>query len=140
METKNTISEGLKIIVDFQYKSISELVNTLSKGMTYYLIIMAALTGYIVTQTINPEITKAIILIGIITNFFALLSGIVLALGIYKGIRYMKNTLLKIDPDNFETLNLESFFKGGRRIALLVSIFCSLLLISISFYLFALMK
>ncbi len=140
MKDSKNVDEGLKIIFDFQYKSISELVNTLSKGMTYYLIIMAALTGYIVTQTINPEIKSAIILLGIITNLFGLLSGLTLAIGIYKGITSLKNTLLKIDSDNYKSLKLESFFRGGRRMAFLVSLFCSLLLISISIYLLGLLR
>ena len=127
--------EKIKIIYDFQMKSLSETTNVLAKGMTFYLLILAAITGYIVSQDIPEEIKNRIFIIGIVTNIFALIAGIGLGYGIYKGIENVKKTLKILDKELWQVTEMEEYFNRGKRIVIIVSISCVSLLLFIMAYL-----
>jgi len=122
----------LNLFFDFQYKSLTETVNFLVKAAgAFYVTIMIALIGYLVTQQVSESARKVIIISAILLTICVFFVGLIICWGVLLGIRDMRNTLKRYDENLFINCDLDSFFKRGRKVVLFSIIACFLVVILI---------
>lgn len=89
----DTERRALETFYDFEYRALAETANMLSKGITFYLAILAAVVSYAFTQDLSPAQQRQFLVLGVFTSLvFALAAGSV-ALGLYVGISDVENAL-----------------------------------------------
>ena len=121
--------ETLSQFCDFQWKALSNTASILSKGIAFYLAIIAAVTGYILTKQLSCEVKVMAVLAGSITSVIATIAGGSLAWGLNKGLRNLEITLMEMDKELFYKLQLNLFLVRGRRVIWIVSGCAALVLV-----------
>lgn len=84
--------------------------------MTFYLVIFAALMGYLLTKELPDDLKNAIMVVGVIVSFFAALACGSIGWGYQHGLRDLEKNYRLLNKDVFNELDASGFFKRGRRV------------------------
>ena len=122
--------EGYQIIFDFQWKSLTESVQLISKGVGIYFFLLLAVIGAIYNSNISGTelqlIVGAIILISILfapTMLF-------IAWGVIKGLNDLEVSLRRCCPSQFDAIGMATYFRRGR-LAARVGTACAIIILMI---------
>ena len=122
--------KAVETYYDFQWRSLVETANTLSKGMTFYIAILASVTSYIFTKQIGQDQLRFLITIGLIVSIFFGTAASSVAWGFYTGLKDLEGSLRELSPREFSNLNLPAFFSRGRLVFWITIISIFLILIA----------
>ena len=117
--------QDIKFIFEFEYNAIKETTLMLSKGMSFYLAITAALVGYVLTQDLDVEIKNQASIIGIVVSFFALIASSSISWGILTGLNSLNKLLIENNPELYYKLGVNKFIRRGI-IAVVIVMVCAL--------------
>lgn len=124
LEIKQLDIEKLKMIHDFQLKSLIETVNFLLKLVTFYFALLAASVAYVFASIINTTI-KEIILTGIFgASILFSIAIISLSYGVITGLTDLNKGMLIIGKVEYKKMNLTNYFKRGIRVSYIVVFSC----------------
>jgi hypothetical protein len=122
----------LNLFFDFQYKSLTETVNLLVKAAgAFYITVMIALIGYLLTQDISDKTRNVIIVSAVILTACVFIVGLAICWGVILGISDMRNTLKRYDEKLFSSIDLDKFFYRGRKLVIFSIITCVIAIILI---------
>lgn len=124
--------EDIKLIYEFKFNAVKESALGLSKGMGFYLAIMAVLLGYILTQESDAQIRFFALGIGLITSILGFIACATIGWGIIKGLNSIKEVLNYNNSVLFSELNVEDFFNRGKKAVKTTLICAGLILIVFS--------
>lgn len=105
--------EDIKFIYEFKYNAVKETALMLTKGVSFYLAILAGLFTYIFTSEVDDNVINGAIFIGIVVSIFAIISSVVLGFGIITGLFSIKDALKLNNEDLYNELNVSNFFYRG---------------------------
>lgn len=137
---ENNKADVLKTYCDFQRVAIVETANALTKGITYYLIIMATLTGLILTQEgLSKEQQQLALYLSVVVSFFLAIAGASIYWALHKGVHELGQNLKALDDEMFAELQIDNFITRGLKHGLVVMVcsLCVLVTIIIGIYLIA---
>lgn len=122
--------DGYKTIFDFQWKSLTESVQIIVKGVGLYFFTLLAIIGAIYNSKISG--TELTIIISAITLISILFAPIMLfmAWGIIKGLNDLEVSLRSICPSQFDAIGMAEYFRRGR-LAARVGIVCAIIILLI---------
>ena len=106
-------------IVDFMWKNISEASAALQKGITFYLAILAATTGYIFSANISDEKKFAVFIVALLISFFAAVSGAALGGGIWLGLKDIELAVSKGESNQAKNIYIK-FIRRGRIVGIVI--------------------
>lgn len=112
--------KALEVFYEFQWRSLVQTVDLLSKAVTYYFAILAALVSYLFSAKLtllDQQLISQVIFF--VSGFFMLIS-ISLSYGVLRGISDMKNTLIRHNPKVFQQVELHRYFLRGRIVGSIV--------------------
>ncbi len=129
-----------KVIYDFQFKALVEAANMLLKLTTFYFIIVGASIGYILSSTIEKNITIYLTygLIGISITVF--LISVLIGYGVIRGLTDMRMGLAALNTQVSDETNIYAFIKRGQIVSMLVAVCCAVILGIIVFGLVGLLR
>lgn len=122
----------LQIYYEFQWRSLVQTVELLTKGTTYYFTILAAITGYVFTAKLLPEEQKPLIIVSVIVSMLFAVIIISMGSGVLRGIGQMEVTLAQYNAVAFEELAMPAYFKRAKMVGIVVAVCCLLILITIA--------
>lgn len=145
-ESKNRTDESdlrqqaLYTQTEFLWQALKETANLIMKAMAFYLAIMAAVLGYVLSHSLAPSLRIfALCTVVVITLLFALAVASV-SWGLWTGVRDLQVAQEMLSPETFAQLGLPRFFRRARivfwiiittslliSVILLAAIGCSLL-------------
>lgn len=106
--------EAHKFLFEFQWKSLTESVQLITKGVGFYILLLLAVIGAIYnSKLVGTELKFAVVAIVTITILFGPMI-IFIAWGVVRGIDDLENSLRKICPTQFEAAGMEKYFLRGR--------------------------
>lgn len=120
---------AVKYYCDLQWNAITETATLFSKGVTFFLAIIAVLTGYIAGQKLSPEMQHLVLYLVVGVSAIATLGGVYVTWGLHKGLISFEHTSKQLDPRMFEVLEINRFFRRGRRV-LWFTIICAFLVLA----------
>jgi uncharacterized protein YktA (UPF0223 family) len=127
--------EKIKLLYEFQYNSIKEASGVLEKGISFFLLIIAALTSYIISskekETIDLELQLKLIAGAIITTVFVTVCVSAIAWGLFMGLKNLKQTLKFATQNVWNKTSIEKFINRGTYTTLLIGILGTFLMIII---------
>jgi|GEM_PF-6266268 len=125
-------TEVVKVYCDFQKTAIIETASALSKGITYYFLIMAVLTGILLTQEgLAEELRSIVLIITILVSLLLAIAGLSIGYILYKGVKTLGNSLQRLDEVLFSELQMDEFITRGLRYSLVVLACSCLVLLAI---------
>lgn len=114
-----------ELFLDFQWKSIVQTVDVISKGIGFYFVVLLGVTGAIYQAKVaGVELLIAIVTITLITVAACTACGF-LIWGIVSGLVDVQDTLESFHPQVFAERRLGKYFRRAR-IAARAAITCSL--------------
>lgn len=102
-----------RCLCDFLLKTLTETANSCLKALAFYFAIMAALTGYIISQRISPFLRDLTFYVGGVVSLFAGVTSIAVAIGLHRGLRTYQRALRELDPKTFDRLDVGGFCRRG---------------------------
>ena len=112
--------KSLEIFYEFQWRSLVQTVDLLSKTVTYYFAILAALVGYLFTAKLTHLDQQLISRVIFYVSGFFMLITISMSYGILRGIRDMKNSLIQYNPKIFQQADLHGYFRRGQIVGIVI--------------------
>lgn len=112
--------KSLEIFYEFQWRSLVQTVELLSKAVTYYFAILAALVGYLFTAKLTLLDQQLISRVIFFVSGFFMLLAIAMSYGILRGIADMKNSLTRYNLKVFQTAELHRYFRRGQFVGIVV--------------------
>ncbi|MFK8058897.1 MAG: hypothetical protein AB8B78_02295 [Polaribacter sp.] len=106
--------EDVKLIYEFKYNAVKETALILTKGVSFYLAIIAVLIGYVMTRSVSDDTKNYVILIVSFVSISVLISGIVLGWGVIKGLKSIEKILEYNNEHLFKKLEVDKFFNRGK--------------------------
>lgn len=122
----------LEIYYEFQWRSLVQTVELLTKGVTYYFTILAAIAGYIFTAKLLPEEQKPLIIVIVMVSVLLAVIIITMGYGVLRGISQMETTLAQYNAVAFVELSMPAYFKRAKMVGIVVAVCCMLILITIA--------
>lgn len=122
----------LEIYYEFQWRSIVQTVELLTKGVTYYFTILAAIAGYVFTARLLPEEKKPLIIVSVTVSVLLAAIIITMGYGVLRGIGQMEATLAHYNAVAFVELSMPAYFKRAKIVGIVVAVCCMLILITIA--------
>jgi hypothetical protein len=114
-----------EIFLDFQWKSIVQTIDVMSKGIGFYFVVLLGVTGAIYQAKVaGAELTIAIVTITLITVVVCTACGF-LIWGVVSGLADVQDTLESLHPRVFAERRLGNYFRRARTAAR-ATITCSL--------------
>jgi len=129
--------EKLKLLYEFQYNAVKEAAAVLEKGVAFFLLIIGALTSYVISNKneIDIELQRKLILGAVIVTSFVTICVSLMAWGIYTGLKNVKHTLKIATKSIWALTNADGFMKRGTYTSLIIGLFgTALMIIILSFY------
>ena len=105
---------------EFQWAALSSTSDALLRGATIYLLIVGALTGFLLTNAADMNDKTKITLIGVAVGATLITSLIasLLSLGYLLGLRTLEASYRELNPAVFSELQLGLFFRRGYLVVL----------------------
>jgi hypothetical protein len=122
---------------EFLLKCLTETANALTKASAFYLAIMAALTGYLLSQRLSAQLRDLTFYIEAAVSLFAVVTGLAVAVGLHTGLTTYERALRKMNPQLFDELRIHAFCKRGRTVLWIAITF---FLLMITMFVWALMR
>jgi hypothetical protein len=122
---------AVRYYCDLQWNAITETATLFSKGVTFFLAIIAVLTGYIAGQKLSSEMQRLVLYLVVGVSAIATTGGVYVAWGLHKGLISFERTSKQLDPRMFDILEINRFFKRGRRVLWFIMICAFLVLVSL---------
>src|SRR5258705_4521990 len=91
----------LEIYYEFQWRSVVQTIELLTKGVTYYFTILAAIAGYVFTAKLLPKEQKPLIIVSVIVSVLFAVIIITMGYGVLRGISQMEATLAQYNAVAF---------------------------------------
>lgn len=114
--------KSIELFYEFEWRSLVQAVELLSKTVTYYFAILAALVGYLFTVDLSPADQKLISrVIFIVSGLFSVLAA-AMVYGILYGIADLRATLMSYSPGFFHQVGMPRYFRRGQVVGLLAAI------------------
>lgn len=122
--------EGYQVIFEFQWKSLTESVQLVTKAVGIYFFLLLAVIGAIYNSKIaGIELQIIVGTIIIISIIFAPMI-LFLAWGIIKGLNDLEVALQRICPLEFDAIGMKEYFRRGR-LAARVATGCAIIILII---------
>ena len=121
------------MIFDFQWKSLSESVQLITKGVGLYFFILLAIIGAIYNSKISGIELQIVVGAIIAVSILFAPTMLFIAWGVIKGLKDLEASLRSICPDQFDSLGMIEYFRRGRlaaRVGTACAIFILLIIIS----------
>ena len=136
MASKNF--DRLKVILDFQYDAIKEATSILEKGFSFYLIILAATLGFVMTHAkdLNESFIGFYMMSVIMITFFVSICVCVMSWGVYSGLKDLKQTIKLISAELWDITTIKAFLNRGIFSTMIIGVFGSLSVIIILIFSF----
>jgi hypothetical protein len=137
----SNVFEQYKIIQDFQLNTLKDAIGVLEKGISFFLIIMALLTGYIFGTKDPIPIHQQLCFIkaAIVTIIIVTIAVCALSIGIYKGLCELKETMQLMNKDVWHKIKIDSYMRRGILTTLIVIIAGVIFILTIlAFYIYLL--
>jgi hypothetical protein len=100
--------------IEFLWQALKETADLLMKAIAFFLTVVAAILGYVLSHPVNPSFrTIAFRLIIIITTLFSIAVASV-AWGLWTGVRDLESAQEQLSPDVFTALRMNRFFSRAR--------------------------
>ena len=113
-KTEPKFNDAAKIAIDFQLKCVFELGNYLVRGISFYLLIFAALFTFVFSQNLDKDVKNGIIYFMIILSIGLTIGTLFLLRIIYVGSRGLKKLLLELPVDQSIKDEIERFLTSGK--------------------------
>ncbi len=112
--------QSIEIFYEFQWRSLVQTVELLSKAVTYYFAILAALVGYLFTAKLSLLDQQLISRVIFFVSGFFMLLAVAMFYGILRGIADLKSTLTRYNPTAFQKAELHRYFRRGQIVGIVV--------------------
>lgn len=126
--------KSTEVYLDFQWKTLVQTADLLSKGIGFYFLLLIAVTGAIFQAKLTPSEVRIAVWTVLLISISVGLAFVALTWGIVQGLYELERTVEKVNPDLYRELGLCAYFRRARTIARIVVIACvaSMLLIVVA--------
>lgn len=126
------LHKALETNYEFMWRSLVQTVDLLAKGTTYYFTIFGVIGGFLFTAKLSPRLELLLVVVSSVVSILFAVIMISFAYGVLKGVNQMEKALLRIHPVAFQTLAMESFFRRGKRVGVITTACCVLILATVA--------
>ncbi|SFU32274.1 hypothetical protein SAMN05216339_101339 [Nitrosomonas eutropha] len=116
--------KSLEIYYEFQFRSLVQTGELLTKGVAYYFTILAAIGGYLYTAKLPLVEQRLLVIVSLIVSTLFAFIMIVVGYGVLKGIGQMERTLAKYNSNEFEAIAMPQYFRRGKIVGIMVALCC----------------
>ena len=107
--------DNTKLVVELLQKTYWEGANLMLKGTAFYMAILAALVGYVVTQKVQTQIAELTLYGGVATSALAVTVAIMAARTMYRCVGVLEHLLLRQATQSIAESELRTVFSRWRK-------------------------
>lgn len=113
-ETKST-EVGPRLVVDLLQKTYWDGSNLVFKGTAFYIGILAALVGYVVTQRVPRKVAELTLYAGIVTSGLAVIAAISSGWTMYRCVNLLEKLMVQQKIEGLRDSDLPGLFSRWRK-------------------------
>jgi hypothetical protein len=126
------LRKSTEVFIEFQWKFFVQTFDALSKGLSFYFLIVAATTGLTFQAKLQGGELKAVVAVIVTITALVTCAFLVLAYALVRAISRLGASLRRLNEDIFVELGMASYFRKIRIMALIITCLCLLVLVVIS--------
>ena len=121
-------TDDLKFMFGFQWKALTASVDAIAKGISIYFVLLLASIGAVYQSGLSgTELQVVVYALLLVTVLFGPMM-IFFAWGVIRGLEDLEETMRRVNPAQFDAVELARFFQRGRLVTRVAVTCCILIL------------